>query len=41
MQRMKFHSLYCVLDLNVSTEPSSVSVVCQVYFVVCHTEGWE
>jgi len=41
MQRMKFHSSYCVLGLDVSTEPSSVSVDCQVYFLICHTEGWE
>jgi hypothetical protein len=41
MQRMKFHCSYCMLGLDVSTEPSSVSLVCQVYFVVCHTEGWE
>lgn len=41
MQRMQFHSSYCVLGFDVSTEPSSVSIVCQVYFVVCYTEGWE
>jgi hypothetical protein len=41
MQRMQFHSSHCVLGLNVSTLPSPVSIVCQVYFVICHTEGWE
>jgi hypothetical protein len=41
MQRMKFHPSNCVLALAVCTEPSSVTITCQIYFVACHTEGWE